>query len=698
MPAIDRRKFLTWMGGSGFATRFLSRFLSSPILPKPQKPIHFYVSPSGNDTWSGQLANPNDSQSDGPFATLEQAQTAIRQLKQLQGLTYPVTVWVRGGTYFLDTPLTFTPEDSGTAKCPITWRAYTGETPVISGGRLVTGWQSVELDGRSLQRAQIPEVANGEWQFRQLWVDDRRASRARYPNRGLVTIAGLPDVTPDTSGDDGQNRFEFRPGEIRAWENLTDVEVVLLHTWVSVRLPVARVDETQNLVTFTRSTRRRMTETKGTQQPARYYVENALELLDTPGEWYLNRQTGELYYWPRSGEEMAEIPVVAPALRQMLRLEGRPETGTFVEFLHFRGLTFSHTTWDLAGSDGGDSQAASWLLGAVAAEGARHCIWEDCTIAHTGEYGLDLSRGCHHNQILRCRGFDLGAGGIKLGERTIRNRNWEQTYDNAIAACELYRGGRVFHHAVGIWVGESFENRIADNHIYDFGYTGISVGWSWRYDPTVARGNIIEGNHVHHIGWLTPDEPPILNDLGAIYILGPQPGTTIRNNLCHDIGGLVYGGRGIYLDQGSSEILVTNNLVYRTTHESFFLNFGKENIVRNNIFALGERVQLGRERQEEHISVRFERNIIYWQNGRLTNTRWGDSGFIFDFNLYGTAREDGVKLGDLSWSEWQETGMDLHSAIADPLFVDPENGDFRLKPDSPAFALGFKPLSRYSGE
>ncbi|MBE9040853.1 hypothetical protein IQ235_08680, partial [Oscillatoriales cyanobacterium LEGE 11467] len=368
MSAVNRRQFLSWMGGSGLVARFLPRCMGSSIVPTLRKPTHFYVSPSGNDAWSGQLATPNDWRSDGPFATLGKAQAAIRQLKRQQGLPHPITVWVRGGTYFLETSLTFTPEDSGTAQSPVTWRAYTGEIPIVSGGKLVTNWQATELEGRSLQMAQIPQVAEGEWRFRQLWVDDRRASRARYPNQGFLTIAGLPDVTPDTSGNDGQNRFEFRPGEIRAWENLTDVEVVLLHTWVSVRLPVASVDETQNLVTFTRTTRRRMTETKGTQQLARYYVENALELLDTPGEWYLNRQTGVLYYSPLPGEDMTQVQVVAPVLRQVLRLRGMPETGTFVEFLYFRGLTFAHTTWDLAPNDGGDAQAASGLSGAVAGE------------------------------------------------------------------------------------------------------------------------------------------------------------------------------------------------------------------------------------------------------------------------------------------------------------------------------------------
>jgi hypothetical protein len=180
--------------------------------------------------------------------------------------------------------------------------------------------------------------------------------------------------------------------------------------------------------------------------------------------------------------------------------------------------------------------------------------------------------------------------------------------------------------------------------------------------------------------------------MGGIYTLGKQPGTVIRNNLWHDIAGLRYGGWGIYFDEGTSDAVAENNLVYRTTHGGFHQHYGKDNIVRNNIFAFGRDCQIRRSRPEDHLSFSFEHNIVYWNQGELFEGDLNDNNFRFDSNLY--FRTDGkpVTCAQWSWADWQKRGQDVHSLVADPLFAAPDRGDFKVRAGSPALGLGFKPF------
>jgi parallel beta-helix repeat protein len=194
---------------------------------------------------------------------------------------------------------------------------------------------------------------------------------------------------------------------------------------------------------------------------------------------------------------------------------------------------------------------------------------------------------------------------------------------------------------------------------------------------------------VHHIG------QGMLSDMGGIYTLGVQPGTVIRNNVFHDIekysGG--YGGWGIYTDEGSSGILVENNLVYRTSTAGFHQHYGRENIVRNNIFAWGREAQIMRTREEDHRSFTFERNIVLWNQGDLLGSNWSNNQYLFDHNLYFDARQKPLRFKDWSWDEWQKRGQDVHSMVADPRFADAANGNFALKSGSPAAQIGFALLN-----
>jgi hypothetical protein len=297
---------------------------------------------------------------------------------------------------------------------------------------------------------------------------------------------------------------------------------------------------------------------------------------------------------------------------------------------------------------------------------------------------------------MQCEFSDLGAGGLKIGETSIRDQAAEQTGGNEISGCHIHDGGKMFASGIGIWIGQSPSNRILHNLIHDFYYTGISIGWTWGYGPALATNNTVALNHVHHIGVKSDGDGPILSDMGGIYTLGKQPGTTVRNNLWHDIAGIRYGGWGIYFDEGSSGILAESNVVYRTTHGGFHQHYGETNVFRNNILAFARDHQIQRTRPEPHRSFSFTSNIVYFDSGILLTGDWSGDQYEMDRNVYFDARPDAkpdeFRLGPCTWEKWQERGHDQHSLIADPLFVAPQENDFRLQPNSPAFKLGFRPI------
>jgi hypothetical protein len=307
---------------------------------------------------------------------------------------------------------------------------------------------------------------------------------------------------------------------------------------------------------------------------------------------------------------------------------------------------------------------------------------------------MELGRGCRDNRVTACTLTDLGAGGIKLGETAIRKSEADQASRNEVTDCRVTDGGHLFPSAVGVWIGQSADNKIHHNEIADFYYTALSVGWTWGYGPSLAKGNVIEHNDVHHIGKPSHDpHAPILSDMAGIYTLGIQPGTVIRHNRFHDIAAIKYGGWGIYFDEGSSEIVAENNLVYRTTHGGFHQHYGRDNVFRNNILAFGRDAQIQRSRSEPHRSFTFERNIVYWAAGEPVVGSWDNCNVAFDRNVYWRADSNAdFPMAKMSLEQWHQKGQDQHSLVADPGFANPAGDEFTLRPDSPALGAGFVPF------
>ena len=597
----------------------------------------------------------------GPIKTLVEARDAAR-LQRHSGKAGPITIMVRAGTYYLPETLVLGPEDSDTI-----WEAPHGEHPIISGGRVISGWTK---GVGSTWKANVP----GPY-FHQLFVGGRRATRARTPNNGFFRIDGA-------SSQNKPFQLRYRGNDIKKeWAAHGDVEVVAYLAWSDLRMPIVDVDEAAHLATLGSNPA-----LSNREVDARYFIENAPDALDAPGEWYLDKTSREVSYIPLEGENMEQTLVIAPTLERLVSVQGRPESGAFVRNVVFRGLTFSDAEWTMDAKGYADSQAATPAPAAIDVVGAVDFTIERCAIAHSGGYALLLGRGSKHNRVLANELFDLGAGGVKVGEPVLRSNDAEQNYENVIADNEIHDLGLVYAPAVGIWVLQSGRNQILHNHVHDLFYTAISVGWTWGYGANQSKGNIIAFNHLHGIG------KDMLSDMGGIYTLGEQPGTIIQNNLIHDISSFTYGGWGIYPDEGSSDIVIKDNIVYGCKSAGFHQHYGRDNIVRNNIFAFNRQYQLMRTRAEPHNSFTMEDNIVYFDQGNLLGTNWTGGKFTMRSNLYYDTRGPDIRFAGKSFSEWKSSGQDQGSVIADPLFVNAGNFNFRLRSKSPALSRGFRQI------
>ncbi len=658
------------------------------ILNCTAQKISLYVSPKGDDS--------NPGTREKPFLTIQKA------LDASIGLDLDF-IHLQEGEYQLDEPLLLTSEHSG-KKDYLRIDNDSKNKVIISGGRKINGWKR-EKNGWWV--ADIPEVRDGKWKFRQLYVNNQIRTRARKPNEGFLRVKGMPEGTPKSVGyhTDCQS-FEYSPGDINPnWKNLNDAEVIVYHFWTDSHLPIQSVDTGKNVVTFKHKAGKVFTD-DFSEDGARYIVENVFEELDTPGEWYLDQQTGKCYYYPFPDEKISSAEIYAPVIPQLIRFEGDPLKQEWVENINFDNLEFCYTNWELPPGNSNDRQGSASVPAAVSLKGAKNCAFSRCRFTNLGTWAFELNEGCSDNTFTFNEISHVAAGGFRINGGNYNEHPFLRTKTNRIYGNHIHYG-EVYPSAVGVLLQRTEGNQVAHNLIeYGF-YTGISIGWEWGYQRSVSRDNIIEFNHIHHIG------QGLLSDMGGIYTLGVSPGTVIRNNLIHDVDANHYGGWGIYHDEGSTHILDENNIVYNTKFAPFNIHFCKEVTVRNNIFALGRLQQLSRSRIEPHKSVYFEQNIIYWREGILLDNNWKDQPYSFhfhpkdkngtreidetfdmDYNIYFNPEKtiENIDFNGNNWEEWHVMGKDVHSLYTDPQFMDAEHFDFSLKENSPAFQLGFKPI------
>jgi hypothetical protein len=531
-----------------------------------------YVSPHGSDRAAGTRA--------APFRTLTRARDAARAVPR--PLRADVVIHLAAGTYRQTRALRLRAADSGDHGHDVVYAARPGAKVVISGGRRITGWRLFDR-AKGIYRARARGLAT-----RQVYVDGRRATRARSaldPAGFTKTATGYTSAALDLSHA----------------RNPADIEVLANWRWKSFRCPVASISGAQ--ITMAQPCWHNANVFFGPAAiglPTR--IENAYELLDEPGEWYLDRRAGWLYYIPRRGEDLRAADVEAAAAEVLI--DARGTLAHPVRDLRFQGLTFAYATWmGVSGPEGyADDQTGFHVTGPNQPQTLEHAEFttrtpgnlrfayaHDVTIrggtfAHLGAVAVDFDTGSQRNVIAGNRFDDISAAAIQLGGVAVVDHHpthaGQVTRDNRISDNTITRTAQEFFDAAAIFAGYTTRTTISHNTLSDLPYTGIAIGWGWGMTdtpqfpgctgcpyqqwqayttPTTSRGNRIVDNRIS-------DYLKVLYDGGGIYSLGAQ-GTSLADG--EVISGNVvfgkapsHGGNGIYTDGGSRFITASGNALF----------------------------------------------------------------------------------------------------------------------------------------
>ena len=639
-----------------------------------------YVSPAGTDT--------NDGTIDKPLGTLTAANNKARELRKTMKFDEPLEIIASGGEYFMIQPLSLKADDSGTPDSPLVFKAEPGSKAIFRGGIQISGFEKVN---ENLWRAFVPQVAWYDSYFEQLYVNGKRAVRAKSPNEGFFRVKNVTETILEKgegrSPELAVQKVELDISDTASFSSFSkqdfqDALIVFYHNWDNTRKRVTGfVRESLSVYIAGEG----MKPWNPINNKSRYLVENFKAALDAPGEWFLDR-SGYLYYIPREGETTENTVFHIPVIKEFVTIQGDPVSGRKVENIRFENLVFEVAGYKTPPDGNEPAQAAAPVDAVVTLDFADNIEFRNCEIAHTGTYAFWFRRACSNCSVNKCYMHDLGAGGIKIGETVIRKDADEITSNITVDNNIIRDAGHIFPCAVGIIIFNASDNKLTHNEIADLRYSGVSVGWVWGYSPSPSKRNLIAFNHIHHLGWGE------LCDMGGVYTLGASEGTVVANNQIHHVYSFDYGGWGLYTDEGSYDITMENNLVYMCKNSGFHQHYGKENIIRNNIFAFNIRSQLQATRIEEHKSLSFTNNIIYFDRGTLLSSNWHKFNLVTDNNIYWDTRTKDIRFGDVSFADWRKSGKDVHSIIADPEFVNPSAFDFRLKRNSLVRKTGFIPF------
>ncbi len=640
--------------------------------------VRFYVSPLGADGNPGTETH--------PFATLNAARDAIRAHKAVMGQPQSYTVVVQDGYYVMKEPFELGPEDSGTQEHPITYTAAEGASPLFSGGKKITGFKVL---GNGVWQAKIPEAGYYNWRFDQLYVNGKRATLARTPNKGFLkldTVTQTTWVKGSPYPAKAQQELFFTAESFEPLKKVTVADMPFIrfkayHKWDYTLRHISDIDIDSFKVV---SSGRGMKPWNELKKGKRVVFENYKAALDAPGEWFLSKE-GVLSYIPLKGETLENTTFIAPVLENLVRMVGDVESESFVAHIKINGLRFMHCHYGIPLTGYEPTQAAASINAAIYTEGAHHIAITDCEVANIGQHAIWLGEGTHFSKVRHNYLHDLGGGGVYLGSFKALEGKYHThhiTVDNNI----IQHGGQEFPPAVGVWVGHSSDNEITHNDIADFYYTGISVGWVWGYKPSLAKRNTIAYNHLHHIGW------DLLSDMAGIYTLGPSEGTTVTNNRVHHIHAYSYGGWGLYADEGTTGVTFKDNLVYNTKTGGFQQNYGKDNVVENNILAFAHKYQMQCTVAEEHKSFTFTNNIVIFKEGMVAKGAWDEVNAHLDKNIYWNVSGNQYDFNGKDYTAWKNLGFDRNSKIADPKFVDTAGFDFRFTSKSAIRKIHFKPF------
>lgn len=638
---------------------------------------HIYVSPQGNDQ--------NPGTKDMPLATLTAARDRIRAYrKQYPDLQHPLQVLIQKGEYIMSETLMMTMEDSGTENSPLLFKGEDGV--VFYGGFYLNKFEQVS---ENLWKVDVPEVRKYGWRFEQLYINGERVSRAQSPNKGFYNPVSVKETV--IVGGEGRiaelaiQKIKI-PVEAAQWlrdlseEEKRDAVFTFYHHWDNTKKYIQLFNESDTSVYLSG---KGMPSWNPIKTTSLFSIENIRSALDAPGEWFLDR-SGVLYYYPRPGETIEHTSAMAPLLDQFISITGNQKTGKRVSNIRFENIAFKVSGYRMPQDGVEPMQAAAPIAASIELDFASGISFVNCEVSGTGGSGIWFRRACDKGQIEHCYLHDLGAGAVKIGETIMRENPEEVTRHIKVINNIARSGGHIFPCAVGMIIFNGSDNELLHNEIADFRYSGVSVGWVWGYTPSPSKRNRIAYNHIHHLGW------GVLSDMGGVYTLGASQGTSVSHNVIHHVYSLDYGGWGLYTDEGSEGIVMENNLVYNCKNAGFHQHYGKENIIRNNIFVNNIKSQLQGTRIEKHQSFSFTNNILYYDKGTLLSSNWADMDIYSDYNCYWDTRTKNILFGKKNFAEWQKMGKDRHSLIDDPGFLDVKNFDFRFKNKKVTQKIKFK--------
>ncbi len=638
--------------------------------------MEFFVSPRGKDI--------NQGSREAPFASLERVRAAVRQFKKQQpGI--PVTVILRQGIYHFDGSYELTREDSGTVDAPVVYRSAAGERAIVSGGRRIGRFTPVKdpsvlrrLDRRvrgkilqsNLTSFGITDYGDYEetsWsesrgERLELFFKDRPMTLARWPNKGFARIADVvanENIEGHTRGNRG-GRIVCGGNRLQRWKREKDLRLhgYWFHDWAEQRMAVTDIDPSNKTIAL----RNPETHAFGYRKGQRFYAYNALCELDEPGEWFLDRETGILYFYPP--EPLTEGSTVLSM--------------TAVPLVKMTGA--SHVTWQGVTFESGRSDG-------LVISGGRNARAVGCVFRNLGSWAVRIAGGSAHG-IIGCDIYGTGEGGIVLdgGDRKTLRAAGHYAVNNHIHHYARWR--RVYRPAISIYgVG----NRAANNLIHDAPHMAIRFS---------GNEHIIERNEIHDVVCES-------FDAGAVYC-GRDPsmqGNAIRHNYFHHIGRIAdyHGVASVYLDDGHSGNTIFGNLFYkagvpgRCRFGAVFVHGGRYNLIDNNVFVECEQVY-----NETPWKNREWRR--YWSTPPYVKRLFGDridvrkqpyagkypwlSGVLDDERPNILTRNIVYKCGAFRNRGRQDCRDNL--SRKDPMFMDATRKDFQLRNDSPAFKRGFE--------
>ncbi|MCQ2397553.1 MAG: right-handed parallel beta-helix repeat-containing protein [Lentisphaeria bacterium] len=601
------------------------------------------------------------------------------------------------------------------------------EAPVLYGGIRLDKWQAATLNARAVQKASVPEDVD-EIPF--MCVGDTIRRPAVWPKKGFLSIPKIGDeqwtpmTSPEQEGSFPVNRGDFNP----QWHDLKNILIQMCHLWHEENLRVDSYDATSDRVILR----------SGLMRPAlstntEYRCFNVREALTEPGEFYFDRKEHAIYRIPEETESEWYLPLLGAmiridsgakniALRHLelkyggaylpvnqpnfdLRDNGfRPIQNGTMSKQEFKEMTAGRKLKFLQ-----SGQGSQHLPGIIMMDHASDCTIDRCKVTACGWYAVCMAQDCHKIAVRNCLFNEMGGGGIFAGglPPVLRKRKDDGDVSNLeIVNNHLHHLGKIHLSGMGVFLTFVHHCLVEHNDIHDLYYSGISCGWTWGFFPTPTCENRIGWNRIHDIG------KGILSDMGGIYLLGVQPGTHVYNNVIFNIQSHYYGGWGLYTDEGSSHIVLENNLAYDCSCEGFHQHYGRENIVRGNIFAFCKDAGVAYTNTntnglEGPGKPRYTHGVTLLGNVIVTagqpfyrldaKALYDDRILCCDCNFFESTAEqksfallDGGKLS-CAMADWQKNGYDRHSICGKAGFVNAAKRDFRLKKNSPLLLFGFIP-------